>query len=225
MGKYTAKQFAPRMYPEWGELISDLSPEKQAQIFNAILKYPNEDVDSGVWRFIKSQIDKDYTEFLERANKNKEIIQNYWKSKETIDNDGKRTLSNDEQLETNDNDGKPITKTETRTRTRTKTETETEIKINSSNEPNKYAFEGKIVKLNQKNFDEWKKAYPNLNLYAELLQRDRWLQKQPEDAHKNWFMSTSQYFIKQDALRKAQNSELAEQYGQQKASNDDVCWF
>lgn len=95
---------------------------------------------------------------------------------------------------------------------------------NSSDEP-KYAFEGKIVKLNQKNFDEWKKAYPNLNLYAELLQRDRWLQKQPEDAHKNWFMSTSQYFIKQDALRKAQNSELSEQYGQQKASNDDVCWF
>lgn len=96
---------------------------------------------------------------------------------------------------------------------------------NSSDEPSKYAFEGKIVKLNQKNFDEWKKAYPNLNLYAELLQRDRWLQKQPEDVHKNWFMSTSQYFIKQDALRKAQNSELADQYGQQKASNDDGCWF
>lgn len=113
MGKYVSKQFSPRIYPEWGELISDLSPEKQAQIFNAILKYPNEDVDSGVWRFIKSQIDKDYLEFVERANKNKETIQNYWKKKETTVNDGKQSLSNVKQTTTDENDGKPITRTRT----------------------------------------------------------------------------------------------------------------
>jgi hypothetical protein len=105
------------------------------------------------------------------------------------------------------------------------TETEREV-IFSSDEPKKtYAFEGKVIRLVQKDFDEWKKAYPDLNIYAELLQRDRWLQEQTDDIKKKWFISTPQYFIKQNALRKAQNSEIAEQYGQQKASNDDGCWF
>lgn len=126
MSKYQAKQFSPRVYPEWGELLEDLSVEKQAEILNAIIKYPNENPAGGVWKFIKSQIDKDYAEFVERANRNKETIQNYWESRKTNvydeekeNNDGKRTLSNDEQPITNDNDGKPITRTETRTRTET----------------------------------------------------------------------------------------------------------
>lgn len=117
MGKYISKQFSPRVYPEWGELISDLSIEKQAEILNAIVKYPNVELDSGVWRFIKSQIDKDYQEFIERAERNRETIQNYWKNRETIDNDGKRTITKDNECLTIDNDGKPITRTETRTRT------------------------------------------------------------------------------------------------------------
>lgn len=87
-----------------------------------------------------------------------------------------------------------------------------------------YSFVGEVIKLNQKNFEEWQKAYPDLNLYAELLQRDRWLQKQSGEVRKNWYLSTAQYFIKQNALRKAQNSDIAEQYGK-KASNDDECWF
>ena len=87
-----------------------------------------------------------------------------------------------------------------------------------------YSFVGKVIKLNQKNYEEWQKAYPDLNLYAELLQRDRWLQKQSDEVRKNWFLSTAQYFIKQNALRKAQNSDIAEQYGT-RASNDDGCWF
>lgn len=115
MGKYISKQFSPRVYPEWGELISDLSIEKQAEILNAIVKYPNVELNSGVWRFIKSQIDKDYQEFIERAERNRETIQNYWKNRETIDNDGKQPITNDNERSTIDNDGKPITRTETRT--------------------------------------------------------------------------------------------------------------
>lgn len=103
MSKYIPKQFSPRIYPEWGELIGDLPVEKQSEIFMAILKYPTENPSGGVWKFIKSQIDKDYEDFIQRANKNKEIVKNYWKSKkETNDIEGKRTL-------TNDNEGKPIT--------------------------------------------------------------------------------------------------------------------
>ena len=80
-----AKQFSPHIYPEWGELIADLSIDKQAAIFQAILQYPNIDVDCGVWRFIKSQIDKDFEIFNARCKKNGEISRNYWKEKNNIE--------------------------------------------------------------------------------------------------------------------------------------------
>lgn len=102
------KRFSPHIYPEWGELISDLPIEKQAEIFNAILKYPNVDVDSGVWRFIKSQIDKDYEKFQERCAKNKEISNNYWKNNHNAQsnieqrNDDIERLPNDNQMISND---------------------------------------------------------------------------------------------------------------------------
>ena len=97
----------------------------------------------------------------------------------------------------------------------------------SADAPNKqYAFEGKIIKLKQKDFDAWKLAYPDLNLRAELLQRDVWLQAQPPEEQKKWFLSTSQFFIKQNERRKAQNADIAEQYGTaNKPENDNVCWF
>ena len=59
--------------------------EKQAAIFQAILQYPNIDVDCGVWRFIKSQIDKDFEDFNARCKKNGEISRNYWKEKNDTD--------------------------------------------------------------------------------------------------------------------------------------------
>ena len=59
--------------------------EKQAAIFQAILQYPNIDVDCGVWRFIKSQIDKEFEDFNVRCKKNGEISRNYWKEKNNID--------------------------------------------------------------------------------------------------------------------------------------------
>ena len=58
--------------------------EKQAAIFQAILQYPNIDVDCGVWRFIKSQIDKDFEDFNTRCKKNGETSRNYWKEKNNI---------------------------------------------------------------------------------------------------------------------------------------------
>ena len=83
-----------------------------------------------------------------------------------------------------------------------------------SGEPPKkqYGFEGKIIRLTQVDFDKWKKAYPDLNLYAELLQRDSWLAEQPPEEQKRWYMSTSQFFIKQNERRKSQaNNNNVEQ--------------
>lgn len=97
----------------------------------------------------------------------------------------------------------------------------------SADAPNKqYAFEGKIIKLKQKDFDAWKLAYPDLNLRAELLQRDAWLEEQPPEEQKKWFLSTSQFFIKQNARRKVQNADIAEQYSEViKPETENECWF
>ncbi len=104
MSRYRPKQFSPRIYPEWGELISDLSPEKAQEIFMAICQYPNRNPDIGVWRFIKSQIDRDYAEFVEKAARNKEVIKSYWANKgERTLSDVKRPLSDDERTLTNEN--------------------------------------------------------------------------------------------------------------------------
>lgn len=87
------------------------------------------------------------------------------------------------------------------------------VGISSADGEKKYAFEGKVIKLTQKDFDNWQKAYPDLNLYAECLQRDNYLAEQPPDEQKRWFLSTSAFFIKQNERRKAQNAnnELEEQ--------------
>lgn len=81
------------------------------------------------------------------------------------------------------------------------------VGIDSASAPKKYVFEGNVIKLNQKDFDNWQKAYPDLNLYAECLQRDNWLSEQPPDEQKRWFVSTSAYFIKQNERRKAQKKQ------------------
>lgn len=80
------------------------------------------------------------------------------------------------------------------------------VGISSAGGEKKYAFEGKVIKLTQKDFDNWQKAYPDLNLYAECLQRDNYLAAQPPDKQKRWFLSTSAFFIKQNERRKAQNA-------------------
>lgn len=74
----------------------------------------------------------------------------------------------------------------------------------------KYTFEGEVIKLTQKDYDRWKLAYPDLNLYAELLVRDKYLAGlEPNDkARQNWFMSTAQYFVSRNTVRKAQNENL-----------------
>lgn len=85
-----------------------------------------------------------------------------------------------------------------------------EERENSADAPKKsgYAFEGKIIKLNHTDYEKWRQAFPDLNLNAELMQRDIWLSNEPPDVQKKWFMSTPAFFIKQNERRKIQHNEL-----------------
>jgi hypothetical protein len=74
--------------------------------------------------------------------------------------------------------------------------------------PTKYVFDGAVVKLKQKNFDEWTRAYPDLNLQGELLARDAWLANAPEGDRKNWFISTSKYLANRNMEARAKSKSF-----------------
>ena len=78
------KQFAPHIYPEWGELFEGLTPEQKAEILIGITKFPEyEPKNVPIWKFIKSQLQKDYEIFVEKCNKNGEISRSYWQQKKS----------------------------------------------------------------------------------------------------------------------------------------------
>lgn len=83
-------------------------------------------------------------------------------------------------------------------------EIETE-KIGASAPDGRYAFDGKVVRLTRKSFDDWVKAYPNLDLRGELTARDAYLasDKASDADRKNWFMSTSQHLANRNMTAKA----------------------
>lgn len=91
MARYIPKQFSPRIYAEWGELFTGLNNNQLAELLKAITMFPNyEPKDVNVWCFIKSQLQKDYDNFIETCNKNKQTVNDYWKTK---GNDGKHSLT------------------------------------------------------------------------------------------------------------------------------------
>lgn len=77
-------------------------------------------------------------------------------------------------------------------------------------EKSKYYFEGKIIKLNSKDFLDWEKAYPELNLYAELMMYDKWLSENSPD-EKKWFPRASRYLLSQNELRKEQRIKTSKE--------------
>lgn len=56
-----------------------------------------------------------------------------------------------------------------------------------------YAFEGEVIKLNQKDYDEWKKRFNLLDFDYELEQKDIWFSGQQDT--KNWFIRTKKHFL------------------------------
>jgi hypothetical protein len=79
----------------------------------------------------------------------------------------------------------------------TDTEEETEKK-NKIPPKGGYAFEGRVIKLKRRDLDQWRKAYPDLDLPARLQSRDDWLAFEGTDKDRErWFMSTSNWLANQ----------------------------
>lgn len=74
-----------------------------------------------------------------------------------------------------------------------------------------YAFEGDVIKLNQKDYDAWQKKYDLLDLPFELEKRDIWLSGQEKVG--NWFISTKQYLLTLQK-KKADEKKEDEEYKQ-----------
>ena len=61
----------------------------------------------------------------------------------------------------------------------------------TADRPN-YVFEGRVIRLNQRDYDFWKDKFKNLDLDAELASRDSWLATEAAaSARKKWFNSTA----------------------------------
>lgn len=56
-----------------------------------------------------------------------------------------------------------------------------------------YAYNGEVIKLNKKDYNEWKEKFNLLDFDYELEKRDIWLSGQENT--KSWFISTKQYFL------------------------------
>lgn len=70
----------------------------------------------------------------------------------------------------------------------------TKHKLKTETEKEKeYVFEGEVIKLNEKDYNEWKEKFNLLDFDYELEKRDIWLSGQENT--KSWFISTKQYFL------------------------------
>lgn len=69
----------------------------------------------------------------------------------------------------------------------------------TANAVSSYAFEDGLIKLNQRDFDNWSKAYGYLELSAELLSLSEWAKSQG----KNWFHAVKGALAKRNREVKA----------------------
>ena len=74
------------------------------------------------------------------------------------------------------------------------------------------AFRGKVIRLTKSDYDDWRKAYARLDLDAELVARDAYLDsdKCPDDVRKRWFLSTSSHLANRNQTAKARASPPTE---------------
>lgn len=88
-------------------------------------------------------------------------------------------------------------------------EREREEKPATAGSTNTYEFEDGIIKLNRRDFENWQKAFSNLDLRAELLSLSRWA----ESEGKNWFHAVKGALAKRNREVKAAKDKQAEQGG------------
>lgn len=82
----------------------------------------------------------------------------------------------------------------------------------AAGQPKKYAYEGSVIRLTQVHFDQWCRAYPQLDMLAELTARDAWLSTAPPRDRSNWFVSTSKYLANRNMEAKAKANPQKTRY-------------
>ena len=70
--------------PSWITLVENLSDKDKADIFMCILDYPNREHDSGVWRYIKKQIDDMADKYHAKCERMQQNGLMRWAAKNTI---------------------------------------------------------------------------------------------------------------------------------------------
>lgn len=113
------------------------------------------------------------------------------------------TICNFDKYQARDGSGGTLDGTPSGTRTGHERDTQEESKedkeeknIDGAGAP--YAFLGRVIRLTARDYDQWRKSFSNLDLRAELQARDDWLSTQGVEAHKTWFIRTSNWLAKRN---------------------------
>ena len=77
------------------------------------------------------------------------------------------------------------------------------------NLPNRFVFEGKIIKIDEKDYNKWKKEFPNIDLKEELYSLDLFYQEEKENGKdvKGWFFRVPKALQKKNIQNKRQIKE------------------
>jgi hypothetical protein len=99
---------------------------------------------------------------------------------------------------------------ETAPDTESETETERKKKVTAPKSAAPLIFEGKVIRLNQADFSQWQRAYPDIDLPAVLQARDDWLVEEADgDTRKKWFIATSNHLANLQQKATATRREAA----------------
>ena len=197
------------LYNDYKKHIDLLTQSEKGDLLDCIFSYANgEEVEpSGVvsmaFSFIKSQMERD-----KEAYENKRKSNKYNGSKGGRPKESERLLLKPKETQNNPTVIIETQKSLNDTVTDTDTVTVTDngnVNVNV-NKPD-FIFKGEVVKLTKKDFDRWLELFPNLNLEAELYNRDLWLAKQDLKTKCTWFQSTSAWFAKLDKEREPVNEK------------------
>lgn len=92
-----------------------------------------------------------------------------------------------------------------------KKEEERKKKVTASGDAVPLVFEGKVIRLNERDFTSWEKNYPDIALRASLQARDDWLENEADaQTRRKWFISTSNYLA--NLQQKAVAAKRAPEY-------------
>lgn len=81
-----------------------------------------------------------------------------------------------------------------------------------------YAFEGKVIRLRQKQFDEWREAFNAISLRAELIALDAWYDENLTGAERSrWYVRCANALAKKNAealaMKRSEKTYGVDKYG------------